>query len=314
MCKITAFSAVAVLALAALLHTAPAEATGQAPRTFVSAQGSDANPCTLGAPCRSFAAAILQTAPNGEIAVLNTAGYGAVTINESITITNAGGVEAGLSTTTPSESAITVAAGSGVVTLRGLTLEGGGVGYRGIDATAFAKLNIIDCVIKDFTDSGIVVEPSVSGSSNLYIAGTSALDNGQSGILVSPTNSASVNFSIDGSAANGNGANGVKLSVSTAGSFVDSHADMNGSDGIYVNFALLSMRHSTANNNFSDGVYSNFGNIRFISSELSYNKIGYETFMGYGGSSGNNDIDGNSTAATQGPPATGTSILNLEGQ
>jgi hypothetical protein len=136
--------------------------------------GSDSNPCSLGAPCRSFAQAITQTTSGGEIAVLDTAGYGSVTIDRSVTITNPGGVEAGV-TATSGETAITIAAGSnGIVTLRGLTIEGGGVGYRGIDATSFSKLNIIDCVVKDFMDGGIFVQPS-AGTTNVVIANTFAL-------------------------------------------------------------------------------------------------------------------------------------------
>jgi hypothetical protein len=48
--------------------------------TFVSGNGSDSNPCSIAAPCRSFAGALAQTSTGGEIAVLDTAGYGAVTI------------------------------------------------------------------------------------------------------------------------------------------------------------------------------------------------------------------------------------------
>ena len=55
-------------------------------RTFVSGNGSDANPCSLAAPCRSFAGALAQTSPGGEIAVLDTAGYGAVTIGQAVSI------------------------------------------------------------------------------------------------------------------------------------------------------------------------------------------------------------------------------------
>src|SRR5215469_3595657 len=102
-------------------------AFAQATRTFVSGHGSDSNPCTLAAPCRSFAQAITQTNAGGEIAVLDTAGYGTVTINKAISITNQDGVEAGISTASAVD-AITVAAGTGdVVNLRGLVLTGGGV-------------------------------------------------------------------------------------------------------------------------------------------------------------------------------------------
>src|SRR5262249_39544488 len=94
-------------------------------RTFVSGTGSDSNPCSLAAPCRSFEGALVQTSPGGEIAVLDTAGYGAVLINKAISIVNQDGGEAGVTVT--SGDGITVAAGpSDVVNLRGLTLVGGG--------------------------------------------------------------------------------------------------------------------------------------------------------------------------------------------
>jgi hypothetical protein len=86
--KITQLSAVAVMAttLSALVSV---DASATANRTFVSGQGSDSNPCSLGAPCRSFAQAITQTAPGGEITVLDSAGYGTVTITQPVTIHHA---------------------------------------------------------------------------------------------------------------------------------------------------------------------------------------------------------------------------------
>src|SRR5262250_3450376 len=99
-------------------------------RTFVSGNGNDANPCSLSAPCRSFAGALAQTSPGGEIAVLDTAGYGAVTITQAVSIVNEEGVEAGITVT--SGSGITINAGaSDVVNLRGLTIVGAG-GNNGI--------------------------------------------------------------------------------------------------------------------------------------------------------------------------------------
>src|SRR5215469_14955580 len=68
-------------------------------RTFVSGTGSDSNPCSLSAPCRSFAGALAQTSPGGEIAVVDTADYGVVTITKSISIVNEEGVEAGITVT-----------------------------------------------------------------------------------------------------------------------------------------------------------------------------------------------------------------------
>ena len=58
-----------------------------AQRTFVhsSPLGNDANTafnCSLVAPCRSFNAAISVTDPGGELVILDTAGYGPMTIGQ----------------------------------------------------------------------------------------------------------------------------------------------------------------------------------------------------------------------------------------
>src|ERR1700740_2887753 len=76
-----------VLALAAStffcsLHTDPA----QAQRLFVSATGLDGNPCTFASPCRTFQHAHDVTGANGEIDVLDPAGYGSLTITKGISI------------------------------------------------------------------------------------------------------------------------------------------------------------------------------------------------------------------------------------
>ena len=70
----------AALALAVTLPIVPAQAAG-APRTFLSAAGSDSNNCTnVATPCRHLAAAYAATAPDGEIYVLDPANYGSLTI------------------------------------------------------------------------------------------------------------------------------------------------------------------------------------------------------------------------------------------
>src|SRR6266699_3257015 len=80
-----AMAASALIAtLCLFLPSAPAQA--QASRTWVSGVGSDANPCSRTAPCKTFAGAISKTAPGGEIDCLDPGGFGAVTITKSITI------------------------------------------------------------------------------------------------------------------------------------------------------------------------------------------------------------------------------------
>src|SRR5215470_10398257 len=148
---------ITLLSTAALVATfASTDAYALSNRTFVSGTGNDANPCSLAAPCRSFAGALAQTNAGGEIAILDTAGYGALTIGQAVSIVNEEGVEAGITVT--SGDGITINAGaSDVVNLRGLTLVGAG-GVNGITFNSGATLNIQYCVIRGFTNNGIVLQ------------------------------------------------------------------------------------------------------------------------------------------------------------
>src|SRR4029077_11306196 len=160
-------------------------AAAQATRTFVSGHGSNSNPGSLAAPCRSFAQALTQTTAGGEIAVLDTAGYGAVTITKSVTILNEEGVEAGI--TVSSGDAITInAAAADVVNLRGLTLVGAG-GNNGITFTSGTVLNVQNCVIRGFTGAGIALSPTASA--NINISNTIVSGNNSDGISLEPSGS-----------------------------------------------------------------------------------------------------------------------------
>ena len=145
---------VLALSLVAAVVAIPAEA---AQRAFVSSSGNDANTasgCGLAAPCRSFASAQTVVNDGGEIIALDAAGYGPITITKSVTITANPGFHAG----------ITVASGTGVtidtagisVTLRGLTIKGIG-GSVGVYMTNGAQLSIENCVISNFSGTGVVV-------------------------------------------------------------------------------------------------------------------------------------------------------------
>src|ERR1700742_989506 len=83
-------------------------AHAQATRTWVSGTGDDANPCSRTAPCKTFAGAISKTAAAGEINVIDTGGFGAVTITKAITI-RSDHIEAGVLVS--GTNGITVAAG-----------------------------------------------------------------------------------------------------------------------------------------------------------------------------------------------------------
>src|SRR5262249_20387108 len=136
----------------------------QVNRTFVSGKGLDTNSCSLAAPCRTLAYALGQTNTRGEITILDTAGYGIVTITKSISIINDGVGEAGITTTT-FNPAITITTGANdVVNLRGLTLVGGGVGGQGILFNGGGTLNLQNCVIRDFLGDSVALLPQLSAT------------------------------------------------------------------------------------------------------------------------------------------------------
>jgi hypothetical protein len=142
-------------------------------RTFVSASGNDTNPCTRTSPCRNFAAALAQTDLKGEIVVLESAGYGPVTINKAVSIISPSGIHAAIAPT--AGNAITVAAGlSDTVVLRGLFLNGLGA-ERGIDFTTGLRLFVQDCSIQGFTNAALNGGPD---NSDLHVSDTVARNNG----------------------------------------------------------------------------------------------------------------------------------------
>jgi hypothetical protein len=122
-----------------LMMLAFASASPAAQRTFVASTGLDANPCSISAPCRSFCAAVAHTDINGEIIVLDSAGYGAVTITKSVSIIAPPGVYAGISVF--SGNGVTIDSPSAKVVLRGLSINGQG-GNVGIFVRAASAVSI----------------------------------------------------------------------------------------------------------------------------------------------------------------------------
>jgi parallel beta-helix repeat protein len=163
--------------------TAPANA--QNARSFVSGQGSDSNNCTLAAPCRTFQAAFNMTNAGGEILTLNPAGYGPVTINKSVSIVSSLGV--GGVNMLAAGDAITINAGpNDIVSLRGLNIDGLGIAATGIVFNSGLRLEIIDSVVRNFTLTGIFIQPTNAGMT-LLISNTRVLDNPNSaGIDITP--------------------------------------------------------------------------------------------------------------------------------
>src|SRR3979409_2088236 len=138
--------------LVPLLLAAPAHA--QAPPTWVSGVGDDANPCSRTAPCKTFAGAFSKTATSGEINVLDPGAFGAVTITKALSIISL--FEAGVLATLNTNGIIINTTGK--VLLQGLDIEGVGTGAHGIRViTSAGKVTIQNCSIRNFAGTGVDV-------------------------------------------------------------------------------------------------------------------------------------------------------------
>src|SRR5262245_3962942 len=182
-------SSLTMLATLVAIGFHPAPVHAQSSRTFVSSLGNDANDCSRFAPCRTFQRAHDNTLAAGEITVLDPGGYGAVTINKSISIINDGVGEAGVLVSS-GLAGITVNAGAGdTVSLRGLTIKGIGFGGgNGIVFNSGKGLLVENCIIRALDGSGvgnaILFQPNASAS--LTVTGTLVADNSANGIMVAP--------------------------------------------------------------------------------------------------------------------------------
>jgi hypothetical protein len=174
-----------------------------ATRTWVSGVGDDANPCSRTAPCKTFAGAISKTDPRGEIDVLDPGGFGAVTITKSMTID--GGIGSGWASilAAGTSGVIINAAANDIVTLRNISINGGGSGIAGVRILGAGTVIIENCQIFNFratagTDAGTGVRDARSTGGRLFITNSVIRDNSVSGIVITaPTGSARISTVFD---------------------------------------------------------------------------------------------------------------------
>jgi hypothetical protein len=237
-------SSIALIAtsLASLLVAVPANA--QAPRTFVSAAGTDNPTCSFASPCRHFQAAVTATSPGGEVDALDPAGYGPINIDRAITIEGQG-----WSYIAPPAggNGITINALSGNVAIHGVSLNGAGIAgpSNGIVFNSGTSLTVINCVVQNFvtngnnpvTGNGILIAPS-SGTVKFIVANTTASNNGYAGVEYLPA----------GTTVNGNGI--IDHVVATA----DQYGIVVDSSGTMVGSTIATISNSIASDNSQTGV------------------------------------------------------------
>ena len=217
------------IALSLFLFSATGAAT-TAQRTFVASTGNDTNPCSIAAPCRGFARAITQTSAGGEVIVLDSAGYGPVTVTKSASIIAPAGTYAGISVI--SGNGVTVNAPGATVVLRGLSINGQG-GNNGIVLQAAARLRVENCVISAMHIAGIS-HMATAPDAELIVLDTIVRDNGGSGIYLLANVGSLV---LDHVRSEHNGGNGVSLdsergSLGALATIADSVFTHNEGDGI----------------------------------------------------------------------------------
>ncbi len=267
------------LTICLLLVAASSFAQAQS-RTWVSATGSDANPCSRTAPCQTFASAISKTSAGGEISVLDPHGFGSVTITKSITINGEGTLSSilvGLNGT-----GITVNAGaSDTVYIKNLDINGANNGLNGINWIAGNALVVEKTRIYNFTGTGINVNKTTGGflsvsnvtTSNCVVGGIVSATSG--GTLRSEiyetkvfgsTNGfkagANSQMTVKSSAASGCGTAGFVASGATAFMNMDSCVATNNGDGVKVESSgTVRLGASTVANNIINGLNNAGGTI-----------------------------------------------------
>jgi hypothetical protein len=303
---------VATFALVVALLAAPAQA--QSIRTFVSVTGSDSNPCSITEPCRHFSAAVAATALGGEVDALEPGAYGSFTINQAITIEGQG-----WSYVAPGGNGIAITINATTddnIEISGVLLNGVDVANSiGIQFTLGASLNIENCVIRNFSGSGINFTPNAFTQYQLSVSNTRVLDNGI-GISVSPVGPGLGSVSVGGildhieMIGNETGLKVATLSGQIVDFMVSESVAANNQSGILVQTtgatSNVMVRNSTITNNVTGVEAQTSGSlVRITRSTIARNSTGWEISGGAVVSSfGDNSIIDN-PSGDDAPPVNG---------
>jgi len=231
------------------------------------------------------------TIPGGEIFVLNSADYGAVTINKAVTITGEGAVAGVLPT---SGIGLTIKAGAGdIINLRGLEIDGANSGKIGIQFNSGAALNIQKSVVRGFANSGIDFAPA--GAATLFVSDTIITNNHSNGILVSSAGASAVNAMLNRVTVSANGvgvfANGASVNLTVTNTVAG-----NNTYGIGGSASTVMVSNSTIGHNTVGITADRAAVVRVGQSTVTANGTGWQaTNRGKILSFGNNNVSGNTS-------------------
>jgi hypothetical protein len=305
-------------ALVPTLSAVPAQA--QNTRSWVSSTGSEANPCTRGAPCVTFGTALNNTVPGGFIHCIDANNFGSVTITKSITIDcddvfgKVGSCGFAISIDIPPGNPDDTRR---TVRLRNLSLDGailpsGPVcGSRGIQIISAAAVSIENVVVESHTQRGISDERTTGG--RLTITNSTLRYSNGFGLVVLPSSgSTRIDVALDNVTVEGNGngmafANGAKAMVgrsliaNNTGNAIESD-NISGGTGTQV-----AVDHSTVSNNGRALFSVGGGGLNVSNSNIAHNaQIASGAWITFG----NNRVQMNLALGTS-PTAAGATTHDL---
>jgi hypothetical protein len=280
-------------------------------QTWVSASlGNDSNPCTIQAPCLTFAAALALTSPGGEVDVLDPGDFGSATITQSVTIQGLAANPSGIMPSSGTSGIVISAGANDVVSLRGLVFDGASVsGTSGVIFNSGARLEVDYCTFLGFTTSGLTFSPGAGSGNPVKMAVRhSRFVNNAIGMLLMPASAVTSSvdlrwLNIDHNRSDGLQINGTGGSGTTNVAIADSSTSVNAGNGIDTisgpgNVSLDAIRMVVSNNG-ADGILSNQSagggaNVTVGSSLLDRNAVAAQS-TGGGGllSYMNNQLTGN---------------------
>ena len=284
-----------VFTFAVLFLLSALAAHGQAARVFVSSAGSDANDCSRSSPCRTFQRAHDAVTAGGEVVALDSAGYGAVSITKSVTISGEG-VHAAATSPSGGGNVVTVNGAGISVVLRNIQVQShpSSVSGSGIFARNFAVLHIEGCTVRASSVGLHFLPNSADGTParKLFIKDSIFRNNGGSGIFLSnAADTGSLTATIERTRmennafgggefrlakvtlrdclASGNAFTGILAQAGSEVTVESCVATYNGNHGIAAfDGGIIRVSHSTATNNTQFG-FRNDGTSTFESRENS---------------------------------------------
>lgn len=225
-------------------------AHGQSTRTWVSAVGDDAFPCSRTAPCQTFAAALANTAAGGEISVLDPGDFGPLTITQALTISGDGTL-AGITVTTGNNGINVQAGATDVVVLRNISLANDG-GTHGIRFVSGRQLIIDRCAIVGMGQSGVEVD--LTADALLTVTNTS-ITGGVNGIRINSTGRLDAQIN--------------DVDIRRSG------------NGINVQSGLVSIRNSLIVHNTNVGVLTQAGKVAIENTKINGNDVAVQVLGGF---------------------------------